>query len=525
MTSESKDRTVSKDCIDSPYAEEASSGGNLGGGSPLKKGPWTSTEDSILIDYVHKHGEGNWNAVQKYSGLSRCGKSCRLRWANHLRPDLRKGSFTPDEERHIIELHAKMGNKWARMAAELPGRTDNEIKNYWNTRIKRLQRAGLPIYPPDICQALHDNQHCQHTGSFPTGEAQHPDLLPTDSFDIPAVEFKNLEFNQQLYSPILLDIPPSSLPAQGLGSSHSNSLMFPMLHPAKRLRQSECLLPGVNSGTIDGFPAFDQYEDDGCEKIGQSFTFSAMYDRDRKASRISSSSRNPGSHALLNGNSSTSEPMSWAMKSELPSLQYSDTQVGSRVTPSPLPSLESDDTLIQSPSTEQTQSDSLSRRNSGLLEAVLYESETLKSAKNGCCHQNSNVSVVAGDLVDSSSQSLHGTKSKIHTNDPISPLGHSGASVFSECTPIGGYSFDEPHSAYILPGCKVKQEAVDWGTLKCFDKEENANEMLFSRPDFLLDSSWFGHSTERGREHSVLTDAIGALLGEDFGSEPLTVSK
>lgn len=74
-------------------------------------------------------------------------------------------------------------------------------------------------------------------------------------------------------------------------------------------------------------------------------------------------------------------------------------------------------------------------------------------------------------------------------------------------------------------GCKVKQEAVDWGTVKCFDKEENANEMVFSRPDFLLDSNWFGHSTERGREHSGLTDAIGALLGEDFGSEPLTVSK
>lgn len=337
------------------------------------------------------------------------------------------------------------------MPFQLPGRTDNEIKNYWNTRIKRLQRAGLPIYPPDICQSLHDNQHCQHTGTLPSGEAHHPDLLPTDSFEIPAVEFKNLEFNQQLYSPILLDIPPSGLPAQGLGSSLSNSLMFSMLHPAKRLRQSECLLPGVNSSTVDSFPPFDQYEDDGCEKIGQSFVYSAMYDRDRNADHISSSSRHPGSHALLNGNSSTSEPMSWAMKLELPSLQYSDTQVGSGVTPSPLPSLESDDTLIQSPSTEQTQSDSLSRRNSGLLEAVLYESETLKSSKNSCCHQNSDVTVVASDLVDSS-QSLRERKSKIHSDDPISPLGHSGASVFSECTPIGGYSFDEPHSAYILPG-------------------------------------------------------------------------
>nr|URY18866.1 MYB protein [Zanthoxylum bungeanum] len=116
----------------------------------LKKGPWTAAEDAILMEYVKKHGEGNWNAVQKNSGLMRCGKSCRLRWANHLRPNLKKGSFSPEEEKIIIELHAKLGNKWARMAAQLPGRTDNEIKNYWNTRMKRRQRAGLPIYPQDI---------------------------------------------------------------------------------------------------------------------------------------------------------------------------------------------------------------------------------------------------------------------------------------------------------------------------------------------------------------------------------------
>ncbi|XWS33985.1 hypothetical protein CRYUN_Cryun21dG0000400 [Craigia yunnanensis] len=116
----------------------------------LKKGPWTAAEDAILIEYVKKHGEGNWNAVQKNSGLMRCGKSCRLRWANHLRPNLKKGSFSPEEERIIIELHDKLGNKWARMAAQLPGRTDNEIKNYWNTRMKRRQRAGLPIYPQQV---------------------------------------------------------------------------------------------------------------------------------------------------------------------------------------------------------------------------------------------------------------------------------------------------------------------------------------------------------------------------------------
>ncbi|KAF3506864.1 hypothetical protein F2Q69_00002463 [Brassica cretica] len=83
------------------------------------KGPWTSAEDQLLIAYVDKHGDGNWNAVQKHSGLSRCGKSCRLRWVNHLRPDLKKGSFTDKEEQRVIELHASMGNKWARMATEV----------------------------------------------------------------------------------------------------------------------------------------------------------------------------------------------------------------------------------------------------------------------------------------------------------------------------------------------------------------------------------------------------------------------
>ncbi|KAK4793804.1 hypothetical protein SAY86_011798 [Trapa natans] len=119
-----------------------------GMGKPmLKKGPWTAAEDAILVEYVTKHGEGNWNAVQKNTSLSRCGKSCRLRWTNHLRPNLRKGSFTPEEELLIIQLHSQLGNKWARMAAQLPGRTDNEIKNYWNTRIKRRIRQGLPLYP------------------------------------------------------------------------------------------------------------------------------------------------------------------------------------------------------------------------------------------------------------------------------------------------------------------------------------------------------------------------------------------
>ena len=94
--------------------------GVSGGEQGVKKGPWTSAEDTVLVEYVRNHGEGNWNAVQRNSGLKRCGKSCRLRWANHLRPNLKKGGFSPEEERLIIELHAKIGNKWARMASQVP---------------------------------------------------------------------------------------------------------------------------------------------------------------------------------------------------------------------------------------------------------------------------------------------------------------------------------------------------------------------------------------------------------------------
>ncbi|KAG0515663.1 hypothetical protein BDA96_10G298300 [Sorghum bicolor] len=128
---------------------EGGGGGGTGGGG-LRKGPWTQAEDKLLVDHVRRHGEGNWNTVRRETGLLRCGKSCRLRWANHLRPNLRKGPFSPEEERHILILHGLNGNKWAKISSYLPGRTDNEIKNYWNTRLKRRQRAGLPLYPPDV---------------------------------------------------------------------------------------------------------------------------------------------------------------------------------------------------------------------------------------------------------------------------------------------------------------------------------------------------------------------------------------
>ncbi|XP_031497165.1 transcription factor MYB3-like [Nymphaea colorata] len=109
----------------------------LVGKKEVNRGAWTAEEDEKLSRYIKEHGKTKWTLVPVKAGLNRCGRSCRLRWLNYLRPDIKRGNFSDQEEDLIIRLHNLLGNRWSLIAGRLPGRTDNEIKNYWNTHLSK----------------------------------------------------------------------------------------------------------------------------------------------------------------------------------------------------------------------------------------------------------------------------------------------------------------------------------------------------------------------------------------------------
>ncbi|KAK9080519.1 hypothetical protein SSX86_000277 [Deinandra increscens subsp. villosa] len=123
----------------------------------LRKGLWSPEEDEKLLKYITRFGVGCWSSVPQHAGLQRCGKSCRLRWINYLRPDLKRGMFSQQEQDLILNLHQILGNRWAKIAAQLPGRTDNEIKNFWNSCLKKkLMKQGID---PNTHKPITDDDH------------------------------------------------------------------------------------------------------------------------------------------------------------------------------------------------------------------------------------------------------------------------------------------------------------------------------------------------------------------------------
>ena len=147
--------------------------------------------------------------------MLRCGKSCRLRWTNYLRPDLKRGMLSEEEEKTVIDLHAELGNRWSKIASHLPGRTDNEIKNHWNTHIKKkLRKMGIdpvthkPLHPaPDSISGSPEEEKAVATVT--------PPGVGHEAFCVDEVPMAHL------LDDVVLDSLPPAADGVGVGTAYS----------------------------------------------------------------------------------------------------------------------------------------------------------------------------------------------------------------------------------------------------------------------------------------------------------------
>ncbi|KAI9174271.1 hypothetical protein LWI28_014841 [Acer negundo] len=245
----------------------------------LRKGLWSPEEDEKLYNHITRHGVGCWSSVPKLAGLQRCGKSCRLRWINYLRPDLKRGMFSSQEEDHILSLHEVLGNRWAQIAAQLPGRTDNEIKNFWNSCLKKkLLKQGIDptTHKPIMIGSDHDvddqekkkNSTENKANNFQqsTFTAQEPTFLLNDhdNYSInggllaDANNSKEIFLNKQLvYDPFsYFEFQASGSDQSGGYTSNNNSNLiisqYHPHHPSLQFETNSNLAFSFDQGNVSG---------------------------------------------------------------------------------------------------------------------------------------------------------------------------------------------------------------------------------------------------------------------------------
>ncbi|XP_022731000.1 transcription factor MYB4-like [Durio zibethinus] len=194
----------------------------------VKRGPWSPEEDATLKSYVETHGTGgNWIALPQKAGLKRCGKSCRLRWLNYLRPDIKHGGFTEEEDNIICTLYSQMGSRWSLIASQLPGRTDNDVKNYWNTKLKKKLLAGKSSF--SISKSNNNGFGPSNTNILTQPASSQPCLPKAETYNL---DYSTSQSHISTALPVLSDV--------GYGFSVNgtqNLLLDPVMHFSGHLSQ------------------------------------------------------------------------------------------------------------------------------------------------------------------------------------------------------------------------------------------------------------------------------------------------